>query len=208
MFKDLNTETQKYSYCLAIQLAAQIRNLDIDLDKKVIVETMEELLVKGQSPDISQQEFGKWMGVMSEMIEKARDMKENNETIEKQTGDAFRAENAKRPGVQTLQSGLQKEVLREGTGRCPKATETVKVHYEGTLVNGKVFDSSFKRGEPISFALTQVISGWTEGLMHTKLGSKVKLVMPPELGYGSRGAGSDIPPYATLIFTVELLDIK
>jgi len=208
MFKDQQTECQKYSYCLAVQLAGQINHLGIELDRKVIIDTLNELLVKGGNPDISQQEFSKWMGVMSEKIEKAQDIKENNESLEKQAGDAFRAENAKRPGVQTLQSGLQIEVLREGTGRCPKATETVKVHYEGTLVNGKVFDSSYKRGEPISFALTQVISGWTEGLMHTKLGSKVKLVIPPELGYGSRGAGSDIPPYATLIFTVELLDIK
>ena len=133
MFKDLNTETQKYSYCLAVQMAAQIKNLDIELDKKVILNTLEELLVKNANPDISQQEFSKWMGIMSEKIEKAQDVKENQDSIEKQTGDAFRADNAKRPGVQTLQSGLQIEVLREGTGRCPKATETVKVHYEGTL---------------------------------------------------------------------------
>ena len=204
MFKDLKTECEKYSYCLA----GQLKNLEIEFDPKVIVNTMDELLVKGLNPDISRQDFSKWLGMAQEKIEKAQDLKENNESAEKQAGDQFRAENGKREGVTTLQSGLQIEVLREGTGRCPKATETVKVHYEGTLVNGKVFDSSYKRGEPISFALTQVISGWTEGLMHTKLGSKVKLVIPPELGYGSRGAGSDIPPYATLIFTVELLEIK
>ena len=208
MFKDLNTDCEKYSYCLAIQMASQLNGLGIEIDKKVILDTLNDLFIKNVTPDLSQEEFGKWMGVMHERIEKAQDMKENEESIEKQNGDAFRAENAKRPGVQTLQSGLQIEVLREGTGRCPKATETVKVHYEGSLVNGTVFDSSYKRGEPISFALTQVISGWTEGLMHTKLGSKVKLVIPPELGYGKRGAGSAIPPFATLIFTVELLEIK
>ena len=98
-------------------------------------------------------------------------------------------------------------MLSEGTGRCPKATESVKVHYEGSLVNGTVFDSSYKRGEPISFALTQVIPGWTEGLLHTKLGSKVKLVIPPELGYGEQGASGAIPPNATLVFEVELIKV-
>ena len=208
MFKDLKTDCQKYSYCLALQIVGQLKNLDIEIDKKVIMDTLDEMLVKDGNPDISQQEFSKCMSLMNEMIEKAQAIKENNESIEKQTGDAFRAENGKREGVKTLQSGLQIEVLREGTGRCPKVTETVKVHYEGALVNGTVFDSSYKRGEPISFPLDRVISGWTEGLMHTKLGSKVKLVIPPELGYGARGAGAEIPPYATLIFTVELLDIE
>ncbi len=208
MFKDLKTDCEKYSYCLAIQMASQLNGLGIEIDKKVILDTLNGLLIKDATPDISREEFSKWMGVMHERLEKAQDMKENDESLEKQAGDAFRAENAKRPGVQTLQSGLQIEVLSEGTGRCPKATESVKVHYEGSLVNGTVFDSSYKRGEPISFALTQVIPGWTEGLLHTKLGSKVKLVIPPELGYGKRGAGSAIPPFATLIFTVELLGIN
>ena len=208
MFKDLKTDCEKYSYCLAIQVASQLNGLGIELDRKVILDTLNDLMIKNVEPDLSKDEFQKWMGVMHERLEKAQDMKENDESIEKQNGDAYRAENAKRPGVQTLQSGLQIEVLQEGTGRCPKATETVKVHYEGSLVNGTVFDSSYKRGEPISFALTQVIPGWTEGLLHTKLGSKVKLVIPPELGYGKRGAGSAIPPFATLIFTVELLEIK
>ena len=208
MFKDLKTDCEKYSYCLALQMVSQLNGLGIEIDKKVILDTLNDLLIKDATPDISREEFSKWMDVMHERLEKAQDMKENDESLEKQAGDAFRAENAKRPGVQTLQSGLQIEVLSEGTGRCPKATETVKVHYEGSLVNGTVFDSSYKRGEPISFALTQVIPGWTEGLLHTKLGSKVKLVIPPELGYGKRGAGSAIPPFATLIFTVELLEIK
>ena len=123
-------------------------------------------------------------------------------------GEQFLAENAKREGVKTTESGLQYEVLESSLGRKPKATDSVKVHYEGTLIDGTVFDSSYKRGEPIEFALNGVIQGWTEGLQLMPVGSKYKLYIPYELGYGERGAGQSIPPYSALIFTVELLEIK
>ncbi len=123
-------------------------------------------------------------------------------------GEKFLAENAMREGVHTTESGLQYEVLVEGKGPKPTAEQTVKVHYEGTLIDGKVFDSSYERGEPIEFPLNGVIKGWTEGLQLMSVGSKYKLYIPYELGYGERGAGQSIPPYAALIFTVELLDIK
>lgn len=126
----------------------------------------------------------------------------------KADGEAFLAENAKREGVKTTASGLQYEVITEGNGPKPKATDTVEVHYEGTLIDGTVFDSSYKRGEKISFGLNQVIKGWTEGLQLMSVGSKYKLYIPYQLGYGERGAGASIPPYAALIFTVELFAIK
>ena len=126
----------------------------------------------------------------------------------KQKGEAFLAENAKRQGVKTTASGLQYEVLEATLGQKPKATDTVKVHYEGTLIDGTVFDSSYRRGEPISFALNQVIKGWTEGLQLMSVGSKYKLFIPYQLAYGEQGAGGSIPPYAALIFTVELLGIN
>ena len=116
--------------------------------------------------------------------------------------------NAKREGVKVTSSGLQYEVLEEGNGKSPSVTDIVRCHYEGRLIDGTVFDSSYKRGEPSEFALNQVIKGWTEGLQLMPVGSKYKLYIPYELGYGERGAGQSIPPYATLIFTVELLDIK
>lgn len=126
----------------------------------------------------------------------------------KAEGEKFLQENALREEVKTTESGLQYEVLVAGKGAKPTAESTVKVHYEGTLIDGTVFDSSYERGEPIEFPLSGVIKGWTEGLQLMPVGAKYKLYIPYELGYGERGAGQNIPPFATLIFTVELLDIK
>jgi FKBP-type peptidyl-prolyl cis-trans isomerase FklB len=123
-------------------------------------------------------------------------------------GEKFLQENALRDEVKTTESGLQYEVLVQGKGPKPTAESTVKVHYEGTLIDGTVFDSSYQRGEPIEFPLNGVIKGWTEGLQLMPVGSKYKLYIPYELGYGERGAGQSIQPYSALIFTVELLEIK
>ena len=125
-----------------------------------------------------------------------------------EAGEKFLQENALRDEVKTTESGLQYEVLKEGKGKKPTAEQTVKVHYEGTLIDGTGFDSSYQRGEPIEFPLNGVIKGWTEGLQLMPVGSKYKLYIPYQLGYGERGAGQQIPPYSTLIFTVELLEIK
>lgn len=136
-------------------------------------------------------------------------VKEANEKkaeVEGAKGNAFLEENKKRDGVITTESGLQYEVLKEGVGASPKATDKVKVHYHGTLIDGTVFDSSVERGEPITFGLNQVIKGWTEGVQLMKEGAKYKFYIPQELGYGGRAAGK-IPPYSTLIFEVELLEV-
>ena len=122
-------------------------------------------------------------------------------------GIAFLEENSKRAGIVTLASGLQYEILSEGTGATPKASDTVNVHYHGTLIDGKVFDSSVNRGEPATFGVTQVISGWVEALQLMPVGSKWKLFIPSELAYGAQGAGQAIAPHTALIFEVELLDI-
>ena len=122
-------------------------------------------------------------------------------------GDAYRAENAKKPGVTTTASGLQIQVLTPGSGPSPKATDKVKVHYTGTLIDGTKFDSSIDRGEPITFPLDGVIKGWGEGLQLMKVGEKARLVIPPSLGYGPQGTGP-IPPNATLVFDVQLLSIE
>jgi len=126
----------------------------------------------------------------------------------KGAGEQYLAANKNRAGVTTLEDGLQYEIMKEGTGRKPKATETVNVHYHGTLIDGTVFDSSVDRGEPISFPLNQVIKGWTEVLQLMPIGSKWKVYIPYQLAYGERGAGQTIPPYAALIFEIELLGIE
>mgnify|MGYP003364794640 FL=1 len=125
----------------------------------------------------------------------------------KAEGEKFLAENGKKEGVVTLKSGLQYEVLREGNGKKPKATDQVKCHYEGTLINGQVFDSSYKRNEPAVFPLNHVIPGWTEGLQLMQEGAKYRFYIPYILAYGESGAGGSIPPFATLIFDVELLEV-
>lgn len=122
-------------------------------------------------------------------------------------GKVFLENNGKREGVITTKSGLQYEVLQEGTGRSPKATDKVRCHYEGRLLSGEVFDSSYKRQQPADFGLNQVIPGWTEGVQLMKEGAKFRFFIPYLLGYGEQGAGSSIPPYATLIFDVELLKV-
>lgn len=123
-------------------------------------------------------------------------------------GNKFLEANAKRPGVVTLPSGLQYEIMKAGNGPVPKSTDRVKVHYTGTLINGQVFDSSVQRGEPAVFGVTQVIQGWVEALQLMPVGSKWKLAIPYSLAYGERGAGRDIGPFSTLIFEVELLGIE
>ena len=123
-------------------------------------------------------------------------------------GNQYRADNAARPEVTTTESGLQYEVLVEGTGPRPSATDTVVTHYHGTLTDGTVFDSSVERGSPASFPVNRVIAGWTEALQMMGVGAKWRLVIPPELAYGERGAGGAIPPKATLVFEVELLEIQ
>ena len=131
--------------------------------------------------------------------------KMNAENIEK--GKAFLAENAQKEGVVTLPSGLQYEVITEGNGKKPGATDRVKCHYEGTLIDGTLFDSSIKRGQPAVFGVNQVIKGWVEALQLMSEGSKWRLFIPSELGYGAQQAGEMIPPHSTLIFEVELIEV-
>ena len=126
----------------------------------------------------------------------------------KAAGEAFLAENAKKEGVVTLPSGLQYQVLKEGNGKRPSATDQVVCHYEGTLIDGTVFDSSYKRKEPATLGLNQVIAGWTEGVQLMQEGAKYRFFIPYGLAYGERGAGAQIPPFAALVFDVELIQVK
>jgi len=134
-------------------------------------------------------------------------MAEKRDMESRQAENEFLAENSKKPGINITGSGLQYEVIQEGSGPKPTAADVVRVHYEGSLTNGTVFDSSYSRGEPLEFSLGGVIPGWTEGLQLMNTGSTYRLFIPSDLGYGPQGAGPQIPPYSTLIFEVELLAI-
>ena len=192
----------KISYAIGLSMGQNLMGSGVtSLEYADLAAGIKDVLEKNQ-PQISYQEAQQVLGkFFSELEEKIAGEA-------KAAGEAFLVENAKREGVKVTESGLQYEVLEATIGQKPKATDKVRVHYEGTLIDGTVFDSSYKRGESITFGLNQVIKGWTEGLQLMSIGSKYKLYLPYQLAYGERGAGANIPPYAALIFTVELLGIE
>ncbi len=192
----------KVSYAIGLSMGQNLMGSGVtSLEYADLAAGIKDVLEKNQ-PQISYQEAQQVLGKFFSELE----AKIAGEA--KAAGEAFLAENAKREGVKVTESGLQYEVLEATIGQKPKATDKVRVHYEGTLIDGTVFDSSYKRGESITFGLNQVIKGWTEGLQLMSIGSKYKLYLPYQLAYGERGAGANIPPYAVLIFTVELLGIE
>ena len=192
----------KISYAIGLSMGQNLLGSGVtSLEYADLAAGIKDVLEKNQ-PQITYQEAQQVLGKFFSELE----AKIAGEA--KAAGEAFLAENAKREGVKVTESGLQYEVLEATIGQKPKATDKVRVHYEGTLIDGTVFDSSYKRGESITFGLNQVIKGWTEGLQLMSIGSKYKLYLPYNLAYGERGAGVNIPPYASLIFTVELLGIE
>lgn len=146
-------------------------------------------------------------GALDELNRRVQRMQKQQANSMAAAGEQFLKHNAGKPGITTTASGLQYEVLQAGSGKTPQAGSTVRVHYEGTLIDGTVFDSSIQRGEPLEFPVNGVISGWTEALQLMQEGSRWKLYIPHELGYGARGAGGAIGPYSALIFEVELLGV-
>jgi len=191
----------KISYALGLSLGNNLKNSGIDsLDYAVLAKGIEDILEQ-KTPEMGAQEA---QTIISEFFHALQE-KTSEATII--AGKSFLAENAKRYGVVTLASGLQYEVIAGGTGETPLASDKVKVHYHGTLIDGTVFDSSVSRGEPATFGVTQVISGWVEALQLMPVGSKWKLFIPSNLAYGAQGAGQQIGPHTTLVFEVELLEI-
>lgn len=192
----------KVSYAIGLSLGQNLMGSGVkELQYADLAQGIQDVL-EHTTPKISYEEAEQ---VLNQFFQQ---MQEKVANASKKAGEDFLAENAKREGVKVTESGLQYEVLEATIGQKPKATDTVKVHYEGTLPDGTVFDSSYRRGEPISFGLNQVIKGWTEGLQLMSVGSKYKLYIPYQLGYGAQGAGASIPPYSALVFTVELLGIE
>lgn len=199
----------KVSYALGLGIGSQLKSmgadsLNIDDFAQAIKDTISgaELKVSHKESQQIVQEFFK------EQEAKQRAQAAENGKVAREEGEKFLAENAKKDGVQVTESGLQYSVIKEGTGKSPKATNTVVCHYEGFLTNGTVFDSSIQRGEPAAFPLNAVIAGWTEGLQLMKEGGKTRFFIPYNLAYGEAGAAGAIPPYAALIFDVELIEVK
>ena len=203
----LKDAKDKESYSLGYQFGQTLKAQGLDLDMDVYTSGIQDALT-GANPRLSQDEIRAAVMDLQKRLAAAR-QKEIKEMADKNLaeGQAFLAENKKKDGVVTLPSGLQYKVLTDGSGKLPKATDTVTVNYRGTLVDGTEFDSSYKRGQPATFQVGKVISGWTEGLQLMKEGSKWQLFIPPQLAYGPRGSGR-IPPNSTLIFEVELLAVK
>lgn len=192
----------KISYALGLSMGQNLMSSGVEsLNYQDLAAGIEDVLTK-QQPKISYQEAQQ---VLNQFFQ---ELEAKVAGAAKADGEKFLAENAKRESVKVTASGLQYEILEPSLGQKPKATDTVRVHYEGTLIDGTVFDSSYKRGESITFPLNGVIAGWTEGLQLMSIGSKYKFYIPYQLAYGERGAGQSIPPYAALIFTVELLGIE
>lgn len=191
----------KISYALGLGIGQQLKSMNIeDFSIEDFTKSISEVMA-GKETAISSREA---QVMLNEYFQKKE--KEQAQTAIAE-GKVYLEQNAKRDGVTQTKSGLQYEVLTEGTGKSPKATDTVRCHYEGRLLDGTVFDSSYKRGEPADFGLNQVIPGWTEGVQLMKEGSKFRFHIPYLLAYGERGAGAQIPPYSTLVFDVELIKV-
>jgi len=196
------TADDSLAYSLGVLIAQNLHQQGFgDLNPDLISAGLKTAL-KGEPTLIPLEECGK--NVQTNATKKQ--MMQNAPT--KEAGEKFLAANKTRPGVVTLEDGLQYEILKAGTGAKPKATDKVLVHYHGTLIDGTVFDSSVDRGEPIAFPLNGVIAGWTEVLQLMPVGSKWKVFIPYQLAYGDRGAGGVIKPFSTLIFDIELLEIQ
>lgn len=203
----LETDKQKVSYMVGMDVARSLTPYKDDVDPAVVAEAIRELL-SGAEPRMSDAEAEQIRRDFIARIQ-SRQQAEQEAAASRNLaeGQAFLRENRGRPGVKTTPTGLQYQVIEEGSGPRPGATSTVKVHYQGTLLDGTVFDSSIQRGEPAQFALSQVIPGWTEGLQLMTVGSKYRFWVPASLAYGERGTPGPIGPNQTLVFEVELIEI-
>lgn len=198
----------KLSYALGIGIGSQLvgmgaKGLDIDDFAQAVKDVISGTPLKVNNAEAQSlvQTFFK------EQEDKQRAAAAEAGKVAKAAGESFLADNAKKKGVVVLPSGLQYQVLKEGNGKKPSSTDQVKCHYEGTLIDGTIFDSSYQRNEPATFGLNQVIAGWTEGVQLMSEGAKYRFFIPYNLAYGERGAGAQIPPFAALVFDVELLKV-
>lgn len=203
----LTTLQDSASYAVGQNMGASIREVRDEVSLEQVIQGMRDA-AEGKDGRLTPQEAQRvLMAYGQEVQARQAQQREARGDSNRMAGDAYRAENAKRSGVTTTASGLQYEVLTAGTGPKPSATSTVRVHYVGTLVDGKEFDSTRGSGEPVTFALDEMIPGWSEAVQLMPVGSTYRFVLPPDIGYGAQGSPPDIGPNATLIFEVELVEI-
>ena len=205
---ELKTDKEKISYSIGMDIGGNLKRGSVEVDPDLLAKGLKDSYGGGKTILTEEQarqaiaDFQKTL--MAKRAETMKKLSEKN----KVDGEKFLAENAKKEGVKTLPSGLQYREIAPGTGKSPKATDTVTTQYKGTLIDGTEFDSSYKRGQPATFPVSGVIPGWTEALQLMREGAKWQLFLPPNLAYGEKGAGQVIGPGATLIFEVELISIK
>ena len=204
----LKTDKEKLSYAIGMNIGQGMKKDSLDIDPAILSRAIKDA-VTGSKPAMTEEEARTIVTAFrTEMVKKQQAEAQKAGEVNKQAGDKFLAENKTKDGVVTLPSGLQYKVIKQGDGPKPTASDTVVTNYRGTLIDGKEFDSSYKRGQPATFPVGQVIKGWTEALQLMPVGSKWQLYIPSNLAYGDRGAGGDIGPNSTLIFDIELLSIQ
>ena len=204
----LKNQKEKLSYSIGMQIGKDFKKQSIDVDPEVLLKGIQDGTSGGKALMTEQEVRETWTAFQKERMAKQEEETKKIGEKNKKEGEAFLAENKKKEGVKTLASGLQYKVIKPGTGKKPKSADTVTTHYRGTLIDGTEFDSSYNRGQPATFPVHGVISGWTEALQLMEEGAKWQLFIPSKLGYGERGAGQTIGPNATLIFEVELISVQ
>jgi FKBP-type peptidyl-prolyl cis-trans isomerase FklB len=204
----LKTQKDKVSYALGMSLGSKLHQQSVEVDPAIILRGLKDALAGGKLLLTDQEAGAAFAQLNAEVGKRAEEKMKLAAEPYKKEGQEFLTANKTKEGVVTLPSGLQYKVLTEGTGAKPAATDYVSCNYRGTLVNGKEIDSSYKRGQPVTFPVSGVIKGWTEALQLMPVGSKWQLFIPSDLAYGDRNMGADIPPGATLVFEVELLSIQ
>ena len=199
--------TDKISYAIGMNIGKGVHRDGVEINPEILLRGLKDGMAGGKMLLTDEQAQSAIQELQGQVMQKREAARKQAEETNKKEGDAFLAANKTKPGVVTLPSGLQYKILKEGTGPKPAATDSVVCNYRGTLINGTEFDSSYKSGKPITFPVNGVIKGWTEALQLMPVGSKWELYVPPDLAYGSRGAGEAIGPDETLIFEVELVSI-
>lgn len=202
------TPKEKQSYALGMNIGDTLKRQSVDIDPAIFQQGLKDAMAGGKTQMTEEEATSVLMALQQEVRAKAEEKQKQLAATNKAEGDAFLAANKTKEGVVTLPDGLQYKVLTQGTGPKPSLTDTVTVNYKGTLINGKEFDSSYKRGQPATFPVGGVIKGWTEALQLMPVGSKWELWIPATLAYGEQQRGPDISPNSTLVFEVELLSIQ
>jgi FKBP-type peptidyl-prolyl cis-trans isomerase FklB len=204
----MNSTKEKVSYCIGLETGKNLKRQFLDIDYKLLIDGFQDA-VNEATPKLKKEEVQSILTMLRQQVEEQqKDFVGKIASENKKVGEAFLEENKTKKGVKTTASGLQYKVITSGKGACPSLLDEVKVHYKGTFIDGKTFDSSYDRGEPARFPLNRVIPGWSEALQLMKVGDKWQIFVPSYLAYGDLGFGNEIGPNATLIFELELLGIE